>query len=123
MTSYNETINELEKQVNDFFKNIKPEDLNIIKKEELNIKGYDYKIKDNFISKKNFENMKYIIVISIFIFCIIIFIKPFFIMTEKIVNGQKIKKINYMNLIIITIIFSLIIYFILKKKISLIKYK
>lgn len=120
MSTYEHTITELEKQVNDFSKYIKPEDINpvdtgISKEKETS----SFSISS---TKLDYNNLKYAIV-PISIFGILVFIKPKFIVVEKIVDDKKITKVDYTRVLIITLIVSLIIYLILKNKNSLLNKK
>jgi hypothetical protein len=117
MTSYSETINELEKQVNDFSKYIKPEELNTIKNDHHEKHNTNIIDKDNGMLKSlkiNNKNLKYI-AIPVITFVFLYIVKPSFIMSEKVVDEKKVKTINYINLLIITIVISIIIYLLIKK--------
>ncbi len=122
MSTYDHAIDELEKQVNDFSKYIKPEDINPV---DTGITSLS-KEKDNgsfpMSSKLDYNNLKYAIV-SISIFGLLLLIKPKFIVIEKIVDDKKITKVDYTRVFIITLIVSLIIYLILKNKNSLLNKK
>jgi hypothetical protein len=119
MSAYENTINELEKQVNDFSKYIKPEDINPV---DTGISKHKDDVSFSVNSKMNYSNLKYI-AIPVSIFGLLILIKPKFIVIEKEVDDKKIKKISYIRVIIITLIVSLVIYLILKNKNSLLNKK
>jgi hypothetical protein len=116
MTSYEQTINELEKQVNDFSKYIKPENIVVSKNNDSSLNM------SNISSKLSSDHLKYII-IPVGIFIILVLSKPSFVTVETIVDDNKVQKISYVRILIITIVISLIIYFILKNKNSLLNKK
>jgi hypothetical protein len=110
MSSYESTIGELEKQVNDFSKYIKPDDMTHKKDGKLttdkNIISID--------SIKNNDNVKYI-AIPIVIAVLLIVLKPKFIMVEDLVDHIKVKKVSYIRVFLITIVISILFYLFLKK--------
>jgi hypothetical protein len=118
MSSYESTIGELEKQVNDFSKYIKPDDMIEKKDGKLTTGEYIISIK----SIKSNDNVKYI-VIPIVVCVLLIVFKPKFIMVEELVDHIKVKKISYTRVFLISIVISIVFYLFLKNKKTLLNKK